>query len=161
MIVIAADPGLKGAIAALKDGHQLVWLADMPTKEMSNGKLMVCARQLKEMLQAILSEHPKDDHIAIIEQVGTMPGQGIVSAFNFGRGFGVLEASIIARGITLEMVRPAIWKKSLGFTADKEFIRHAMIERFPAFAHMLKRKMDADRAEAIAIALYLWKRDYA
>lgn len=161
MIIIAADPGLRGAICALKNGVQIVWLQDMPLKELSNGKNMVCARQLKETLQQILSEHPHEDHIAIIEQVATRPGEGAVGAFSFGRGFGILEASIIARGITLEMVRPQTWKKSMKMTADKDDVRIKMIKQFPQIAHMLKRKKDDGRAEALAIALYLWQKDYA
>ena len=161
MIIIAADPGLRGAICALKNGTQICWLQDMPLKELSNGKKMVCARQLKETLQQILSEHPHEDSIAIIEQVATRPGEGAVGAFSFGRGFGILEASIIARGITLEIVRPQTWKKALGMTADKDDVRIKMMQKFPQVANMLKRKMDDGRAEALAIALYLWQKDYA
>lgn len=161
MIIIACDPGLKGAIAALKDGHQIVWLQDMPTKELSNGKRMVCARQLTETLKQIMSEHPHEDFTCIIEKVNSRPGEGVVSAFTFGRGFGILEACIIARGLPLDMVIPQVWKKAMGMSADKDDVRIKMIKQFPQLAHMLKRKMDADRAEAIAIALYLWKRDYA
>ena len=100
-------------------------------------------------------------HIAIIEQVATRPGEGAVGAFSFGRGFGILEASIVARGLTLEMVRPQTWKKALGMTADKDDVRIKMMQKFPLIANMLKRKIDDGRAEALAIALYLWQRDYA
>lgn len=161
VIIIAADPGLRGAIAALKNGEQIVWLQDMPTKELSNGKQMVCARQLTETLKQIIGEHPHEDFACMIEQVNSRPGEGVVSAFSFGRGFGVLEASIISRGLSLEMVRPQVWKKALGMTADKDDVRIKMIKRFPQIAHMLKRKMDDGRAEALAIALYFWYRDYA
>lgn len=160
MIIIAADPGLRGAICALKDGVQIVWLQDMPTKMLPNGKQMVCAEGLKETLKAIASEHPHDDITAIIEKVATRPGEGAVGAFSFGRGFGILEASIIARGIHLDMVIPQIWKKALGMTSDKDDVRIKMMQRFPGVANMLKRKMDDGRAEAIAIALYLWNREY-
>jgi crossover junction endodeoxyribonuclease RuvC len=161
VIVISADPGLKGAIAALKDGKQIVWLQDMPTKELSNGKRMICARQLTETLKQIMSEHPHEDFTCIIEKVSSRPGEGVVSAFTFGRGFGILEACIIARGLPLDMVPPQTWKASMRLTSDKDDVRIKMIKQFPQLQPMLKRKMDDGRAEAIAIALYLWKRDYA
>ena len=161
MIIIAADPGLRGAVAALKNGNQIVWLQDMPTKELSNGKRMVCARQLTETLKQIMSEHPHEQFTCMIEKVGVMPGEGIVGAFSFGRGFGILEACIIARGLPLDMVTPQVWKKAMRFTSDKDAVRIAMMKRFPQLAGMLKRKMDDGRAEAIAIALYAWQRDYA
>ena len=161
MIIIAADPGLRGAICALKNGTQIVWLSDMPVKQLDSGKYMVCAIKLKDILKEILADHPKEDAIAIIEQVGTRPGEGAVGAFSFGRGFGILEASIVARGLTLQLVRPQVWKKSMGMTADKDDVRIKMMAKFPQVAHMLKRKMDDGRAEALAIALYLWQKDYA
>lgn len=161
VIVIAADPGLRGAICAIKNGHQIVWLQDMPTKELSNGKRMICARQLTETLKQIMSEHQHEDFTCMIEKVSSRPGEGVVSAFTFGRGFGILEACIIARGLSLKMVTPQVWKKSMGMSSDKDDVRIKMIKQFPQLAHMLKRKMDDGRAEAIAIALYCWKRDFA
>ena len=46
-------------------------------------------------------------------------------------------------------------------TADKDDVRIRMMAKFPQMASMLKRKMDDGRAEAIAIAWYLWQRDFA
>ena len=161
MIIIAADPGLRGAICALKDGDKIVWLSDMPVYGLPNGKNMVCASSLKHTLQTIVAENRHEQITAVIEQVATRPGEGAVGAFSFGRGFGILEASIIARDIHLETVRPQVWKKALGMSADKDDVRIKMMSKFPQIASMLKRKMDDGRAEAIAIALYLWQRDYA
>lgn len=161
MIIIGADPGLRGAICALKNGDQIVWLQDMPTYALGNGKNMICASSLQHTLKTIIAENPHEQITAIIEQVGTRPGEGAVGAFSFGRGFGILEASIIAKNLHLETVRPQAWKKSLGMTSDKDDVRIKMMQRFPGIANMLKRKMDDGRAEAIAIALYLWQRDYA
>jgi len=161
VIIIAADPGLRGAICALKNGEQIVWLQDMPTYALGNGKNMICAGGLMDTLKAIKAENRHEPITAIIEHVGTRPGEGAVGAFSFGRGVGILEASIIARNIHLEAVRPQVWKKALGMTADKDDVRIKMMQKFPQVANMLKRKMDDGRAEALAIALYLWQRDYA
>lgn len=161
MIIIAADPGLRGAIAALKNGEQIVWLQDMPTKELSNGKRMICARQLTETLKQIIGEHPHEEFACMIEKVNSRVGEGVVGAFSFGRGFGILEACIIARGLSLDMVPPQTWKKAMKMTADKDDVRIKMMAKFPQVANMLKRKMDDGRAEALAIALYFWYRDYA
>jgi len=160
MIIISCDPGLKGALAAYDtEREKFIWLEDLPTLANGvSGKKMINGHALRLTLKTIKDENPDTAIECIMEQVGTMPGQGISSAFNFGRGFGIIEGCIAAMMLPLHLVRPAVWKKALGYTSDKEVIRADMIRHFPEFAEMLKRKMDADRAEAMAIALYHRKR---
>lgn len=161
MIVCGIDPGNRGAFAAIKNGEKIVWLCDLPTKELPSGKRMICARQMTDVLKQLISEHPHEKFAVMLEKVGSRPGEGVVGAFTFGRGFGIVEASIIARGLPLEMVTPQVWKRAMSMTADKDDVRIKMMKKFPQVANMLKRKMDDGRAEALAIALYCWQRDYA
>lgn len=162
MICIGCDPGLKGAIAAIKDGYIITHLFDMPTiSHGKSGKQMVSASGLLELFSTIITENKGEQFACFVEEVGTMPGQGISSAFNFGKGVGILEACITAKGIPLHMARPATWKKSLGYTADKEYIRSDIIRKWPSYADFFKRKLDTDRAEAVAMAMYLWKKEFA
>jgi crossover junction endodeoxyribonuclease RuvC len=163
MIIIGIDPGLQGALAAYDTFlEKFIWLEDLPTLANGvSGKKMINGHAFRLTLKTIKDENPESIVECVMEQVGTMPGQGISSAFNFGRGFGIIEGCIAAMMMPLHLVRPAIWKKAMGYTSDKEVIRADMIRHYPEYAEMLKRKMDADRAEAMAIALYYRKRQVA
>lgn len=159
--VIGIDPGLNGAIAAIRDETRLVYLADMPTiTEKVNGRdrKYVSAVGLSRAVRDIADMFPGDHLVVCLEHVSSSPQMGVTSAFNFGHGFGVVEGVILSKGIELSRVRPAIWKKKMGYTADKEQIRLDMLAAFPGVELHLKRH--ADRAEAIALAIYHYKENH-
>ena len=162
MIIIGIDPGISGAMAAYDTKlEKFIWLEDMPTIASGmSGKKMINPVALCQSIKTILTVHKReDDEIqCIIEQVSAMPGNGVTAMFNFGRSFGIIEGVICAMKLPLHMVRPATWKKSMGYTNEKEVIRADMVRHFPYFADLLKRKLDADRAEAMALCLYHRKR---
>lgn len=89
----------------------------------------------------------------VIEQVSSMPKQGVASSFNFGRGTGRLEGVVLALGLPLGMVTPAVWKKHFRLGPDKEQARALAIRTYP-LVEGLERKKDAGRAEALLLAHY-------
>src|SRR5262249_44927200 len=94
-------------------------------------------------------------HRAFIERGGTMPRQGIASAYKFGRGVGALEAVIALCAIPLEIVEPSVWKRVLRLKGkDKELSRQRALELFPLAQHLLARRKDHQRAEAMLLAYY-------
>src|SRR5262249_46209956 len=87
------------------------------------------------------------------ERAQAMPRQGASSGFKYGRGTGALEAIITICGVALEVVEPAIWKKTFRLRGkDKEAARQRALELFPTAHHALARRKDHGRAEAILIA---------
>lgn len=159
--VVGIDPGLNGAIAAVRDEHRLVYLSDMPTiTEKVNGKdrKYISAVGVSQALRDIADMFPGDHMVVCLEHVSSSPQMGVTSAFNFGHGFGVVEGVVLSKRIQLSRVRPAIWKKKMGFSADKEHIRAEMLRMFPGTELHLKRH--ADRAEAIALALYYFRENH-
>ena len=48
-----------------------------------------------------------------------MPGQGVVSMFNFGQNYGFIQGVLKAYNIPFELVPPAKWKKEFSVTSDK------------------------------------------
>lgn len=159
--VVGIDPGLDGAIAAIRSEGRLVYLCDMPTiTEKVNGKdrRYVDAAGVAQAIRDIADMFPGDYLAVCAEHVSSSPQMGVTSAFNFGHGFGVLEGVVTAKGVPFFKVRPAIWKKKMGYSADKEKIRMEMLDRFPGVELHLKRH--ADRAEAIALALYHYKENH-
>jgi crossover junction endodeoxyribonuclease RuvC len=108
MNVIAFDPGQKGGLAI---HHQGVTTAQpMPMA----GKAIDLPT-----IAALIRSHSPD--IAVIEKVGSMPGQGVASTFTFGTGYGQLQGLLAGLGIPFELVTPQAWKKLVlaGTTKDK------------------------------------------
>jgi hypothetical protein len=152
--IIGVDPGLSGAIAFYFPSQPMrVAVHDMP---LADGE--VCAPLLAEM---IVDYQPS---LAVIERVGAMPGQGVVSMFNFGRAYGDVRGVVGALAIPVHYVTPQKWKKHYQLSSDKEECRGRALQLFPACADHFKRKKDHGKAEAALIAkygaemVYDWKR---
>lgn len=156
MAIIGMDPGMTGAIAIMADDGALLDVVDMPVFE------VVKRVGGKNRTKRHVNVHELGDTLAragaataIIEQVGPMPRDGSMQAFQFGFGAGALHGACGALGLAIETVTPQAWKKHFKLTADKEQARQLVVRRFPAHADRFKRKLDAGRAEAVLIALYL------
>jgi crossover junction endodeoxyribonuclease RuvC len=108
MNIISFDPGLKGAIAI--HCHGTTTAHPMPLA----GKGL----DLASIATMVKSASPD---IAVIEKVGSMPGQGVASTFTFGCGYGQLQGLLAGLGIPFELVTPQCWKKAIlaGTTKDK------------------------------------------
>lgn len=144
MKVLGIDPGaISGAYAYWDTISDAAFVGDIPVID----KNVNCAE-----LNRILDIYRPD--VAIIERVGSMPGQGVASSFSFGRGVGRIEGVIAASELCVEFVTPQIWKKHFrlpGGPKNKELSRAKAIQLFPGVTG-LSRKLDAGRAEALLIA---------
>lgn len=155
-MIVAIDPGLSGAIAHLHDDGLFCCVEDMPRV----GK-MVDAAGLASMLRGWrdgleFSRHKSFN--VILEHVGAMPGQGVTSMFSFGVSFGITLGVVATLRLPLELVRPAVWKRDMGLSKNKEASRLKALQLFPDAADMLKRKKDEGRAEALLLGLWLARR---
>jgi crossover junction endodeoxyribonuclease RuvC len=106
--VAAFDPGSKTAAVALMalDGRVLAALR-VP---MTTGKHKeIDGPALRALLAGWAAVH--DIRLVVFEKVGTMPKQGISSAFNFGYGCGRLRGMIEAMGLPIQLVIPQDWKR--------------------------------------------------
>ena len=84
-----------------------------------------------------------------------MPGQGVTSMFNFGQSFGVIKGICSALTLPIYFVRPVKWKKHFNLIGStKDASRTKAIELFPNFTNDMKRKKDANKADAILIGRY-------
>ena len=132
----------------MADGCMEVY--DMPTMKSAKGKTILNLRGVLDLLE------PEDDtlHMAVIEQVAAMRGQGVTSMFRFGQGFGQLEMAIAAHRVPTHYVTPQKWKAHFGLSRDKGVSRSVASQRFPQIADQFARAKDDGRAEACLIALY-------
>ena len=153
MRIIGIDPGLSGAIAVLDD-QKVKRIFDMPV--MSEGKKN--KRQLNSaLLVSLLKENinSKEDTIIVVEQVNTMPGQGVTSMFNFGQTFGAIKGISAALGLPIFFVRPAKWKKHFELiNSSKDASRTKAIEMYPSLSGQLSKKKDVNKSDAILIARF-------
>lgn len=143
MIVLGVDPGSVSAAWGLLDPDKGYSCGDIPV-----ANNMVDANGFANLVAASGST------LAVIEKVGSFPGQGVSSSFRFGMGTGIIHGVIAALGFQRIEVSPTVWKKHFRLGSDKEQARALALKRFPAMAKHLARKLDAGRAEALLLALW-------
>lgn len=147
--ILGIDPGLNGALAFMDDHELLIY--DIPTLAIErNGKNK---RQIDLQKLASILRIYKIDH-CYLENVNAMPGQGVSSMFQMGRGYGQIEMALAALCIPVTYVTPQKWKKSLAVPKDKDGARQRASQILPQWAHNWPLKKHADRAEAALIAYY-------
>lgn len=147
--VLGIDVGKTGGFAVY-DGetNSIVYKCAMP-----NGEYSIYS-ELKHIRDSY-----KDLYIAI-ENVHSMPQQGVASTWVFGVHFGVLIGIIIALGIRCARVTPNVWKKYYGLAGKKESIkisngltRDKVCSLFP---QMIDEKFHSGIYDAILIAKYYY-----
>jgi len=161
MIAIGIDCGITGAIAAVKDGRTLVALHEMPVlRVVKNAKVSrsVDGAGLARIVRDIMFKDPKEYYASVVEKTSSMPGQGVASTYSMGHSRGVAEGVLQALNLPMDLVAPAVWKRQMKLTNDKEYVRGQVQMQFPDAD--LSRKKDHDKAEAIALAVWLWEQKF-
>ena len=155
MYIIGIDPGISGAISFFEDG-KILDVIDMPSMaEGKKNKRQVNGAQIYNEIKKRIKIVKKGEVYVVIEQVSAMPGQGVTSMFNFGQSFGVIKGICAAMQLPIHLVRPAKWKKYFNLLkTEKEASRTKAIEIFPQISHMLSKKKDVNKADAILIASF-------
>jgi crossover junction endodeoxyribonuclease RuvC len=149
MLIYGIDPGFTGAIALYWPDTGKLEVHDMPVMKNPKGKTIINPHGVLDILA---NEGGKS--LAVIEQVGAMPGQGVSSMFRFGEGYGHLQMACAACKLPLQYVTPATWKKHFNLSRGKSVSRGLTMQRFPDQAQQFSRAKDDGRAEAALIALY-------
>lgn len=144
---IGCDPGMaSGAIGAVDDYGNYVASFDIEHKDKH-----ILALVFKSRLLSIID--PKEGAEICLENVHSMPKQGVVSVWNFGRAVGVISAVCELTRYPVHLVTPQKWKKHFHLTADKS--ESLDMARYLWPESKLKRKKDINKAEALLIAEYL------
>lgn len=142
MIYIGIDPGAKGAMAlvGVKDGPELIpfdrqryidrlWMYNI------DGLDMICC----------------------IEEVHSMPKQGVTSTFNLGKAYGWLLGVLDAIGVPFQTIKPQRWKAEFGLNSDKATSIEVCKRLYPNVSLLRtdrSRKEDDNLAEALLMATY-------
>lgn len=156
---IGIDPGMLGAIAAINERGEFLWIYDMPithlgrTGEFDLETMATIARQV--------TRYP-EVHV-ILEWVQTRPDEAPESSKRFGVGLGMLEMAFTMVGHRPERVSPNKWKGRLSLTgkADNALksreqsvsLAEAVIQRLPSGTlRGVRGGLKDGRAEALLIA---------
>ena len=138
MIIAGIDVGISGAVCIKKE--DTINVQSLPTV----GKIIDV-----EKLHSILKEA---DHI-FIEKSHAMPKQGVVSSFNFGYTYGLIEAAARLTNAKVEIVHSKTWKNLIlkGTAKDKDA---ALVFAHRLYPDLIVKKSDHNKADAILIAEY-------
>lgn len=147
MRVLGIDPGLGGALALLDSDLDLLVCVDMPViKGARNGRIP--EHLLADIIRRL------DPEQVWIEEVHSMPKQGVASTFTFGLGFGLVRGVCAGLGLPVRMVSPQAWKPRFQLRREKGASRGVAMRIFPANLSDFRRVKDDGRAEAALIALF-------
>ena len=139
MIFAAIDFGKSGGIAIGDDSKEIPRCFPMPNLDSREG--------IERLSEIIVS----DTEFAVGELVSAMPGQGVTSMFNFGRGVGRIEGALTAREIPLELIRPVEWTAAYGKRKEYESLllwKKHLMEQAMAY---IGRPVPSGQADAILI----------
>ena len=144
---IGCDPGaVSGAIGAVDDYGNYVESFDIEHKDKH-----ILALVFKSRLLSIID--PKEGAEICMEQVHSMPNQGVSSTFAFGRAVGVISAVCELTRYPVHLVTPQRWKKHFHLSSDKN--ESLDMARYLWPEARLKLKKHINKAEALLIAEYL------
>lgn len=154
MRICGIDPGFSGGISLFEDKKCLECMP-MPIYENANGKKQIDGRKLSVYFTE------KQISGIIIEQVHSMPHQGIASAFNFGRGVGKILGVAEALHKDIIEVSPQKWKNVIlgeqyDHTTKEGSIKYCQ-DNFPHINLLATKRSKVPHdgmADAICIGIY-------
>lgn len=99
MLVAGLDPGASGGICIMSMSGSIIETMRMPATDKEVSGL------IKHWAPAL--------RIAYVELVHSMPQDGRISAFSFGRSYGALVMALVAHGVLHDFVMPLAWMSAL------------------------------------------------
>lgn len=147
--IIGVDPGISsGGLAFIYPQSGEIVTCKVPILKIKKGKKQQTVIDISGLRQ-LLQKQIILPAIAFIEDVHSMPKQGVSSSFRFGECKGLLLGILVGLGASVQLFPPQQWKKKLGLSQDKQ-------------ASLLKAKLlfpqleisDDNVAEALLLAYF-------
>ena len=139
---IGIDPGKNGGIAYIDTQDN-----NFDTEPYSNQALIDLCRSVQYKAKVM----------CCLEKVGAMPGQGVVSMFNFGHSVGYIKGVLESFKIPYQEITPQKWKREFGLSSKKAASVDVCNKLFPdtnLLATPKCRKPHDGMAEALLMAEY-------
>ncbi len=152
-LILGIDPGLYGALALYDPATGALSISDVPTLNVGKAgkrKIIVDEYALARVVDDVAGKVSE----VWLEKVGTMPGEGPVGAFSFGRTYGLIRGICCANFLPIHDVTPQSWRASVKVVGNKDCSRQRASALFPRSAHLWTLKKHADRSEAALIAYH-------
>lgn len=157
---LGIDPGLTGALALYDPAADALEVEDVPTFRVA-GKTVMDEASLARIVD---NWSPRIREVWL-ELVNAMPsvggqrrGMGAQSAFNFGRGYGLIRGVCAANFLTVVDVTPGAWKRALAVpgkvAGGDDAGRQRASQLMPRHAHLWPLKKHAGRADAALVARF-------
>lgn len=158
---IGIDPGFAGAVGAINERGEFLWVRDIPVTEKDGGR----SREFDlDGLVGIVCECARSPNPKVLlEYPTTRPDESAESSKRFGVGLGILEGMFTFAGLPPLRVAPNKWKQRLGLmgksndplAAREQAVRFAM-DFIPgcdhSVLHGVRGGLKDGRAEALLVA---------
>lgn len=156
-LILGVDPGLSGAIAVIDlDTSEVIDMIDIPTYQKPTDARKQGYFEMIDVhkLAFLIDMYAPMVAIAVLEEPGAMPEQGLSSTFRFGHVCGQIHGVLAGNYIPVVPVKPAVWKSALALTGNKmDSIIRANLD-YPAARELWALKKHNDRAEAALMCSY-------
>jgi hypothetical protein len=178
-VFLGIDPGLHGAVAAIRRDRLVLVCEDFPInespkaarykkrKDKKTGELKSVRVQgynrefdfngIASLFDRIVTLPGKV--LGMVEAVASMPRDSVTGAFTFGGSFWALQQALADRGVGYELVKPKAWQAVMlqGIAHDDpKMLRAAYLSKarkmFPSVD--LRLQKSAEKAAALLIAEY-------
>lgn len=153
--LIAIDPGQSGGIAydILHDDME-----DKPWHEVGVQSMPSTIMDIIDTLR--IMHNNTGENVVYLEDVHTMPGQGVASSGRFMRHQGCLETAALCLGYKLVYVRPQVWQKHFTLLKkDKSETGTSHKNRIKAFAQQRYPNVRITLATADALAILEYAKE--
>lgn len=143
MLYLGIDPGNNGSLCIL-DNRQISFI------DYKDKALRGYIQHIKDL--------NKDNIVVAVEEVNSMPKQGVKSTFTFGTNYGLIQGMLQALEIPYILVKPQIWQKKLLIPAksDKKKIASIILNIYPnALIYGVRGGLLDGRSDSLCIAHYM------
>lgn len=147
-VIVGIDPGLKGGLAVL--------FLSAVGGVIDSGVISYDIEAYCQMIALAKSNYLSP--IVAIEQVHSMPKQGVASTFKFGEQFGILKGLCMGLGVKFITITPQEWKRGMGLLHQDKGASIALAKKLFPGANLrpsARCRKDSDgMAESLLIAEY-------
>lgn len=107
---IGIDNGINGAVVVIDEDGKVISKYVGPSYTIKGEKTEY---DVAEMVDILKEFEWNEIAMVTLERAQAFPGQGVVSMFNIGRGYGLWEGIIKALGLKYTIVHPKTWQKEI------------------------------------------------
>lgn len=159
-LLMGVDPGFGGACAVVDmDRRLIIDMIDMPVfQKPSEARKQGFLTYLDvHKFASLIDMYAPMVALAVLEEPGAMPEQGLSSTFRFGHVCGQIHGALAGHYIPVALAKPGVWKNAMALTSNKDDSRRRASMEFPAFGGLWGLKKHNDRAEAALLCVYAHK----